>query len=280
MAMRSMANANISFGLVSVPVKMFAATESHDVKFHQYHEHEGEAPGRIKQLRTCEDCGAVVEYGEIAKGVERGDDVIIVTADELSGIEVESGKDFDVLLFCDSDQVDPIVFGSPYYLEPNAKQAKTALEAYAVLRTVLEESGLVAIVQYTMRGKTHLGVLRVVGKVITLQNIVWHDELRQPEFSSLDRDIAVKPELLKLAGQLVESMTGEFKAEEYTDEYTERVRELVEAKAAGREIEHEEPEAVEEVSDLLAALERSIAKHPAGKGRGKAVAKRPTKKSA
>jgi DNA end-binding protein Ku len=140
--MRSMANTSISFGLVNVPVKMYASTESHDVAFHQYHVHgDGSAPGRIEQVRRCKQCAAEVAYGDVTKGVERGDTVITVSGDELSAIEADSGKAFTVLRFVDADAINPLMLQASYWLEPDVKLGKTALEGYTLLRTVLAETG-------------------------------------------------------------------------------------------------------------------------------------------
>jgi DNA end-binding protein Ku len=278
MALRSMANSHISFGLISVPVKMYSAIESRGVAFHQYHQHDDGTAHRVNVLCVCADCGEVVSRGDLVKGVERGDTPILVTADELAAIEPESAKDFEVLRFCHADEIDPIGFASAYYLEPDPKR-KRAVETYVLLRTVLTESGRVGIVRYTIRGKTHLAVLRAAGNVLVVQHIQWSADVRASEFPVLDREVKVNEAELKLARQLVDAMSGPFVAGDYLDTYAVAVEDLIDSKANGG-IRHSpiHREAAAEVSDLLAALEASIAKHPAGKAA--APRKRRTRKAA
>jgi DNA end-binding protein Ku len=269
--MRSMANTNVSFGLISVPVKMYGAVEASDIRFNQFHVHDDGSASRIEMPCICKDCGEVVPRGDLVKGVERNDTAILVSDDELRSCESDAGgKDFEVLRFCHADEIDPISFASPYYLEPDPKRGKRAVETYVLLRTALTDSRKVGVVRYTMRSKTHLAVLRAVDKVLIVQNICWPADLRAADFSVLDREVKVDASELKVAHQLVEMMSGEFDASEYVDEYALRVDELIDAKEAGVPMTvREEAEATEEVSDLLAALEASVKAHPAAKERGK-----------
>jgi DNA end-binding protein Ku len=273
-----MANTTIAFGLINVPVKMYSAVDTNDVKFKQFHVHDDGSASRIEMPCVCKDCGEVVARGDLVKGVERGDAAILLSDDELKSVESDAGgKDFEVLSFVHQDQIDPISFAAPYYLEPDPKRGKRAVETYVLLRTALTESRRVGIVRYTMRSKTHLAVLRVSGKVLIVQNICWPADLRAADFSVLEREVKVDPKELKLAHQLVDMMSGEFDASEYVDEYAVRVDELIDAKEAGVPMTvREEAEATEEVSDLLAALEDSVAAHPAGKD---AASKRRSKKN-
>jgi DNA end-binding protein Ku len=269
--MRSMSDTNITFGLISVPVKMYSAIESNDLRFNQFHVHDDGSASRVNMPAVCQGCGEVVSRSDLVKGVERGDAAILLSDDELKSVESDAGdKDFEVLSFVHQDEIDPISFASPYYLEPDPKRGKRAAETYVVLRTALTESRKVGIVRYTMRSKTHLAVLRVSGKVLIVQNICWPADLRAADFSVLEREVKVDPKELKLAHQLVDTMSGEFDASEYVDEYAVRVDELIDAKEAGVPMTvREEAEPTEEVSDLLAALEASVKAHPAGKERGK-----------
>lgn len=265
--MRSMANTSISFGLVNVPVKVYKATEDHRVSFHQYH--GGGCNGAVGQQRLCKTCGEVIEYGDIVKGVERDDgELVIVTPEELAAVERETSAGIEMLQVVPAEQVnDPIISESVYYLVPDAK----SLQGYTLLREVLQESDRVAVVRYVMRDVAHMAVLRVRGKVLILQQIVWADEIREPEFAILDKPVELAPKTVKAAQQLLESMLGEFNHTEHTDGYVEHVRELVDAKAAGTmpaAVQAEEK--AEDVSDLLAALEKSIASHPAGKAKSRA----------
>lgn len=255
--MRAMKKTSIAFGLVNVPVRMYKATESHDVAFKQHH--GGECHGGISLVRTCKECAEVVDYADIVKGVEVDGELVIVTGDELKSLEDESSPAIEVVQFIDQSEIDPISFEAPYYLEPD----KTSLEGYALIREVLGETGRVALVQFSMRGRVHLGVLRSVGKVLTVHTIAWPSEVREPAFAILDKPVELKPAALKVAHALVESMTAEFQPDEHVDIYTERVAELIAAKAGGREFAAKPVEPEVQVDDLIAALEASLAKKKA-----------------
>jgi DNA end-binding protein Ku len=265
--MRSMSNTNITFGLISVPVKMYSAIELNDLRFNQFHVHDDGSASRIEMPAVCKDCGEVVSRSDLVKGVERGDTAILVSDDELKSVESDSGgEDFEVLSFVGQDEIDPISYESPYYLEPDPKRGKRAVETYSLLRTVLTESNRVGIVRYTMRGKTHLAVLRAVGNALVVQNIQWPADVRAAEFPVLDGEVTIDPKELKLARQLVDMMSGEFDPSGYVDTYGVAVNDLIDAKESGRPVTvREETEAAADVSDLLAALEASVAAHPAGK---------------
>ncbi len=262
--MRSMANTSLSFGLVNVPVKVYKATEDHSVGFHQHH--GGGCNGAVGQQRVCKTCGEVVEYPDIVKGAERDGGVVIVTPDELAAVERDTSPDIEMLQVVPAEQIDPIIAEAVYYLVPDAK----SLQAYTLLREALQESDRVGVVRYVMRDVAHMAVLRVRGKLLILQNIVWAADIREPDFAILDKPVELTPKMVKAANQLVESMLGEFNQAEHVDTYVQRVRELVDAKAAGTipaVIQAEEK--AEDVSDLLAALEASVARHPAGRKRAK-----------
>jgi DNA end-binding protein Ku len=254
--MRSMANTSISFGLVNVPVKVYKATEDHSVGFHQYH--GGGCNGAVGQQRLCKTCGEVVEYGDIIKGIECDGELVIVTPEELAAVERETSPGIEILEIVHAEQIDPIILESPYFLAPDAK----SLQGYVLLREVLRESERVGIARYVIRGAAHLAVLQVRRKVLILQNITWADEIRDPrEFAILDKPVEITPKMLKAAQQLVESMMVEqFNHAQHTDGYAERVRALVDAKAAGAVPmpASAEDEGSEDVSDLLVALERKV----------------------
>ena len=288
--MRSIANSSISFGpFINVPVKMYSAVEDHKVDFHQYHECDGGTVSRIEMPTRCKACHAEVPRNTLAKGVERGDEVIIITADELASVEAQAGKDFDVSAFVFAEEISPLYYDAPYFLEPDVKRGKRAVETYTLLREVLTASQRVGVVTYCMRGRTHLAILRPADKVLVLQNIHFPNEIRDAaELSVLDKEVKVDPKELKLATQLVEMMCTEFDASQYVDEYVEKINELIDKKANGVQITvTEEAEAAEEVGDLLAALEASVkakeaskAAHPSGRKRGNAVAPKTARKSA
>jgi DNA end-binding protein Ku len=284
--MRAIWKGAVSFGLVNVPVRLFAATEEHDIRFHQVHREDG---GRIRYKRTCSVCGEEVSYDDIAKGYETSDgQLVILTDEDLDTLPVATGHEIDVVEFVPSEQVDPILFSKSYYLEPDARATKP----YALLREALIETDRMAIVKIALRQKETLAVLRVRDKAILLQTMLWPDEVRAADFSSLDEEVELRPQELKMAASLIESMAADFEPTEFTDDYQAAVRELIDAKLERGEsatLETEEkPEAGKqgEVIDLLTALQRSVDRArggpaaPAEDSAGHAEAKAPTKQAA
>jgi DNA end-binding protein Ku len=271
--MRAIWKGAVSFGLVSVPVKLYAATESHDVSFRQVHAKDG---GRIKYQRVCAIDGEEVEYADIAKGYETEDgEMVILTDDDMAALPSESSREIAVEKFVPSDQIDPMLFEKSYYLEPE----KTGAKPYALLRQALLDADRMAVV--TVRQRTTVGVLRVKDDVIVLQTMMWPDEIRTPDFS-IDTG-EVKAAEVKMATMLVETLAGDFDASEYEDDYAEAVEELVKNKIEGGEVK-KTPTTTKssgEVVDLLAALQRSVdaAKTARGEGDDKDE-KKPAKKAA
>jgi DNA end-binding protein Ku len=257
--MRAIWKGAVSFGLVNVPVRLFAATQENDIRFHQVHREDG---GRIRYKRTCSVCGEEVDYTDIAKGYETGDgQLVILTDEDLDKLPVASSHEIDVVEFVPAAQVDPILFARSYYLEPDARAAKP----YALLREALIETDRMAIVKVALRQKENLAVLRVRDKAILLQTMLWPDEVRQPDFAILDEDVELRPQELKMAASLVESMASDFNPDEFTDGYREAVAELIDAKLERGESaelpgteEAGEQTATGEVIDLLTALQRSV----------------------
>lgn len=247
----------ISFGLVNVPVKLYSASSSHDLPLHQVHDEDG---GRIRYQRRCEVCSQIVAYEHIDKSYEEDGKVVILTDEELASLPAESSKEIQVLEFVPSEQIDPLMLGDAYYLEPDPKAAKP----YALLRATLEQAERTAVVKYALRQRTRLGVLRVRDDLMVLQSLQWPDEVRKPEFSGR-ADAKVTAAEQKMANALVEQLSEDFQPEEYVDDYQVQLRELVEAKlAAGETTEVTVPEAKEEstgggeVIDLMAALQASL----------------------
>ena len=173
--MRAIWSGEVSFGLVSVPIKLYSATKSHDVSLHQVHDADG---GRIRYQRRCEVCDKVVDFKNIDKAYDDGEKSVILTKEELSDLPADDSKEIAVEQFVPQDQIDSMVLDKSYYLEPAGKNAK----AYVLLRRTLEAADRSAIVTFTLRSKTRLGVLMVRGDVIVLQGLRWADELREPEF--------------------------------------------------------------------------------------------------
>ncbi len=257
--MRAIWKGAVSFGLVNVPVRLFAATEENDIRFHQVHREDG---GRIRYKRTCSVCGEEVAYDEIAKGYETSDGQLVMLTDEdLDQLPVATNHEIDVVEFVPASQVDPILFNRSYYLEPDSRAGKP----YALLREALIETDRMAIVKVALRQKETLAVLRVRDKAILLQTMLWPDEIRSADFAILDEDVELRPQELKMAASLVESMAADFEPSQFTDSYREAVIELIDGKldrGESAEAPATEKKAAAgktgEVIDLLTALQRSV----------------------
>ncbi len=277
--MRAIWKGAVSFGLVSVPVKLYAATESHDVSFRQVHAKDG---GRIKYQRVCSIDGEEVPYADIAKGYETDDgQMVILDDDDLADLPTNSSREISVEKFVPSDQIDPLLLEKSYYLEPD----KAAAKPYALLREALKEADRMAVVTVSLRSRMTTAVLRVRDDVIVMQTMMWPDEVREPDFADLDAtDDAAKPQELKMARMLVETLAGDYDASDYEDDYREAVEALVQAKLEGGEVKRtpETKESSGEVVDLLAALQRSVdaAKTSRGEPAESEEPEKPAKKSA
>jgi DNA end-binding protein Ku len=274
--MRAIWKGAVSFGLVSVPVKLYAATESHDVSFRQVHAKDG---GRIKYQRVCSIDGEEVPYSDIAKGYETEDGEMVILSDEdLAELPSTSSREIAVEKFVPSSQIDPMLFEKSYYLEPE----KTGAKPYALLRQALKDADRMAVVTVAIRQRTSVAVLRVRDDVIVLQTMMWPDEVRQPDFSIDGGE--VKDAEVKMANMLVETLAGDFDPEEFEDDYAEAVQTLVQTKIEGGEVK-KPPTAAKtsgEVVDLLAALQRSVeaAKTARGEEAEEAEEPKPAKKAA
>jgi DNA end-binding protein Ku len=253
--MRAIWKGAVSFGLVSVPVKLYAATESHDISFRQVHAKDG---GRIKYQRVCSIDGEEVAYADIAKGYETEDGQMVILEDEdLAELPASSSREISVEKFVPRDQIDPMWLEKSYYLEPD----KAAAKPYALLREAIREADRVAVVTVSLRTRMTTAVLRVVDDVIVMQTMMWPDEIREPKFSGLEAaDMDVKPQELKMAQMLVETLAGDYDPDEFEDDYAHAVEALVQAKLEGGEVKHTEQPAPSggEVVDLLAALQKSV----------------------
>lgn len=253
--MRAIWKGSVSFGLVNVPVKLYAATESHDVSFRQVHAKDG---GRIKYQRVCSIDGENVEYADIAKGYETDDgQMVILDDDDLADLPSSSSREISVEKFVPSEQIDPLLLEKSYYLEPD----KSAAKAYALLRDALKEADRMAVVTVSLRSRMTTAVLRVRDDVIVMQTMMWPDEVRKPDFGSLDgTEDTAKPAELKMAKLLLETLAGDYDPSEYEDDYRGAVEALVQAKLEGGEVTRvpQAKESTGEVVDLLAALQRSV----------------------
>ena len=265
--MRAIWKGAVSFGLVSVPVKLYAATESHDISFRQVHAKDG---GRIKYQRVCSIDGEEVAYADIAKGYETEDgQMVVLDDDDFAELPASSSREITVEKFVPSQQIDPMWLEKSYYLEPE----KTGAKPYALLREALKEADRVAVVTVSIRTRMTTAVLRVRDDVIVMQTMLWPDEVRKPDFAGLDAtEHAAKPQELKMAKLLVETLAGDYDPDEFEDDYANAVEALVTAKLEGGEVKApaEPKKSSGEVVDLLAALQRSV--DAAKSSRGETVA--------
>ncbi|MEV7634291.1 Ku protein [Microbacterium sp. NPDC089318] len=271
--MRAIWKGAIAFGLVNVPVKVYSATEDHDISLHQVHNADG---GRIRYQRRCEVCSQVVDYSDIEKAFEEDGRTVILSKDELKSIPAENSHEIEVVQFVPSDQLEPMMFEKSYYLEPDSKSPK----AYVLLRRALEDTDRVAIVQFALREKTRLGALRIKDDVLVLQSLLWPDEVREANFPSLDADIRISAQERDMSAALVESMAADFEPESFTDDYQVQLRTLIDAKLEqGESLDTEETFGVEageggkgEVIDLMEALKRSLDRKRGGSAESSSAA--------
>lgn len=270
--MRSIWKGSIAFGLVNVPVKLYSATEDHDLNLHQVHDKDG---GRIRYQRRCDVCGRIVDFDHIDKAYEEGDRTVVLTEDDLSSLPEERSREIEVVEFVPSDQVDPIMFDRSYFLEPDSKSSK----AYVLLRRTLEETERTAIVHFALRQKSRLGALRVRGDVLMLQSLLWDDEVREANFPALEDTVRISAKELQMSSSLVESFASNFSTDKFSDDYQDQLRQLIDSKLKhGDTVDTDatfgdEPEAKGgEVLDLMDALRRSIAKNASSKSSSKSSA--------
>ncbi len=275
----------ISFGLVNIPVKLYSAVSRKTVRFHQI---DAESGQRIRQQRVNPGSGEEIPYEQIVKGYEISPDrYVTITPEELESLEPQKTRTIDIEEFVDLEQIDPIYYDHPYYLVPD----KGAGKAYKLLLDAMDEADKVAIARVVIRSKENLVALRSHQGAITMETMLFPDEVIQPdsieELSAVDGDVKTTKRELDMAKQLIESLSGDFDPSGYRDEYRERVLDLIERKAAGETITIEAPAAEKkEVPDLMAALEASISasksppKKKATSGNGGSKKKAPAKKTA
>lgn len=265
--MRSIWKGALTFGLVNVPVKVYSATEDHDLPLHQVHSADG---GRIRYQRVCELDGEVVPYADIDRAYDDGERTVVLTKADLESLPSERSREIEVVEFVPSGQVDPLTFDKAYYLEPDSSSPK----AYVLLRRTLEQTDRTAIVRFSLRQKTRLAALRVRGDVLVLQTLLWADEVREVSFPKLDEPVRVSAKELELSAALVESFAADFDAERFTDEYQAELRTLIEAKLEKGDAldtaetfgDRDETAEGGEVIDLMAALRASVERSRAARG--------------
>lgn len=262
---RSIWNGAISFGLVSIPIKLVNATENHAVSFRQIHTEDG---GRIRYRKVCELEDREVSQAEIGKGYEDADGSIVpITDEDLSALPIPTARTIEIVAFVPEDRIDPLQMSSAYYL---AASGAPAAKPYTLLREALKRSNRVAIAKYALRGRERLGMLRVVDDAIAMHGLLWPDEVRAPEGVAPDTDVTVRDQELDLADALMDTL-GEIDLSELHDEYREAVEEVIAAKSAGEAPpETPRPATSGKVLDLMAALENSVraARESRGEGEG------------
>ena len=228
--MRSIWAGAISFGMVVIPVKLYAATEQRDVAFRQVHREDG---GRIQFRRVCSLDGQEVPYSDVAKGYELATgDVVVLTDEDLQDLPLATAHRIDVLHFSPAGQLDPILANKAYYLEPEP----AGVRAYALFRDALERSGRVAVAKVAIRQREALAALRVRDDVLVLETLLWPDEIRTPDFKFLDENVDVRSQELKMAASLIDTMTEDFDPSAYKDAYREALEALVQAKIEGNDV--------------------------------------------
>jgi DNA end-binding protein Ku len=252
---RSLWSGAITFGLISIPVKLYSSVQEKSLKFHLLH---GEDGGRIKYKRVCDICGKEVGWDDIIKGYEYSKDhYVTFDDDELAALDVDSIRAIDVVSFVDLEEIDPIYFNKTYYVIPDAP----GLKAYKLLAQALEAEREVGIAKVALRDKEHLATIRLKDGVFVLETMYWPDEIREPEFAELNKRVDVRDAEVKMARQLIQQLTAEFDPDEFHDEYREKLEQLVDQKQQGQEITvAPEPETEPtKVVDLMEALKASVA---------------------
>ena len=274
--MRSMWKGAVTFGLVSVPIRLYSATGDHDLELHQVHDADG---GRIRYRRTCEVCGEVIAFENIDRAFEDGGRTVILSQEDLESLPVSRSREIEVVEFVPSADIDPIRLDRSYYLEPDSASPK----AYVLLRRALEQTDRIAIVHFSLSQKTRLAALRVHGAVLVLQTLLWDDEVRQANFPALDQEVTVSKQELAMSALLVESLSEDFAPSKFTDDYQEQLRRLIDAKlTSGDDVDTastfgDVPSEGRggEVLDLMEALRRSVDQTT----KKRTVAKAPTRRA-
>ncbi|WP_338748572.1 Ku protein [Janibacter alittae] len=273
--MRAIWKGAVSFGLVNVPVRLYSATENHDVQFRQVHRTDG---GRIRYKRFCSIDGEEVSYDDIAKGYETEDgEMVVLTDEDMAGLPTRSSKEISVEKFVPEDQIDPMLLDKSYYLEPD----RSATKPYVLLREALRAQGRMAVVTVSIRTRMTMAVLRVRDGVIVMQTMLWPDEIRSADFAAVDEAGEASEKEMSMARLLIDELAGDYDADEFEDDYAIAVENLVKAKIEGGEVRAPEVEEDEggEVVDLLAALAKSVDKAKKSRGESTSAPTEETQKS-
>jgi DNA end-binding protein Ku len=249
---RTMWKGAISFGLVTIPIRLYPSTEEKTLRFNQLHD---EDHGRIRYKRVCEVDEQEVSFDHIVKGYEyEKGKYVILTDEDFDAVPLESSRAIDIIQFVALEDIDPIYYQKTYYLIPE----ETGLKAYTLLRQAMAEDGRVAVAKVAIREKEHLCALRFKDDVMVLETMFWPDEIRAADFEELDKDVKVRPQEVEMARSLIDNLTQEFHPEEFRDEYREALLQIVEKKVAGEEIEIVHEAEPTKVVDLMEALKASV----------------------
>ncbi|WP_406207484.1 Ku protein [Kitasatospora sp. NBC_01560] len=252
----------ISFGLVSIPVHLYSATQEHDLPLHQVHAKDG---GRVRMKRYCEREEKEVPYAEIAKGYESPDGRTVTLSDEdLADLPLPSKKVIDVLAFVDASEIDPLMFSKAYYV---GVADKAAAKPYALLRDALTESGRIAVTKIALRTRESPAVLRVHDGTLVLQTCIWPDEVRPAAGIAPDEEVTVRPQELRMARSLMDTLSEDFDLSQLHDDYQQALQQVIEARLQGVAVPHEEEpgEAPDNVIDLMEALRSSLKEAKGGR---------------
>jgi DNA end-binding protein Ku len=250
---RAMWKGAISFGLVTIPVSVYPATEEKTLRFHQLHDEDG---GRIRYKRVCEKDAEEVPFEHIVKGYEiEKDRYVVLTDEDFDAVPLASSRAIDIVQFVDYDEIDPVMFKKSYYLAPE----ETGAKAYSLLREAMKEDDRVGIAKVSFRDREHIAALRFKDDAFVLETMFWPDEIRGADFGGVDVHQDVREQELNMARQLIDSLTSDWNPDEFSDAYREALLEIVEAKLNGQEIEVVEAEPAAKVVDLMEALKASVA---------------------
>jgi DNA end-binding protein Ku len=266
---RAIWSGSISFGLVNVPVRMYSAVQESDVRFHLVHAPDG---GRIGYRKMCKEEDREVPDDEIVKAYETDDGSLVYMSDEdFEAAQADGGRTIDIEEFVPYEQIDPIYFEHTYYLGP----AERGEKVYALFARAMEEKGLAAVARYVMRERQHLGCLRIRDGVVTLERMYFADEIREPD-DLRPGGVKVDRRELRMATELIDRFTGDFRPDRYSDTYRDALLDVIERKRRGEEVHARAPEREERPDDLMAALEASLAEARGGRrgGRGGGASRR------
>jgi len=252
---RSLWKGAISFGLITIPVKLYGATEEKDISFKQVHPEDG---GRIRYKRVCEKCGQEVPFAEIGKGNEAADGrMAVLGKEDFDALPVKSAKSVDVGQFVSEDEIDPTYFEKSYVLEAEGPGAKP----YVLLRDALRRTGRSAVVKVALRSRESLALIRPKDDVLLMHTMLWPDEVRDNSFAAPSDEVQASDAEVAMAEMFITQMEGEFDPSQFTDSYREALEEVVQAKLSGVPV-GEQAEASSgggaEVVDLVAALKASV----------------------